>query len=57
MLIVFYDRYTEEQLATKIKDSETRLTTMIQSAIAQLKLELKIGHQELLLSDQNKKNQ
>lgn len=41
--IVFYDRYMEEKLATKIKNSET---TMIQNALAQLKLESKVEHRK-----------
>lgn len=54
--IGFYDRYIEEKLVTKIQDLQTRLTT-IENTITQLKLELKVEHQERLLSDQNKKNQ
>ncbi|RPA98972.1 hypothetical protein L873DRAFT_1789909 [Choiromyces venosus 120613-1] len=41
--VVFYDRYTEEKLMAKILDSETRITTMVQNALIQLKLELRIN--------------
>ncbi|RPB13390.1 hypothetical protein P167DRAFT_535095 [Morchella conica CCBAS932] len=55
--LIFYDRYMEEKLEKKQGEMETRLTILIQNAITQLKLELKVEHQERLLSDQNKKNQ
>ncbi|CUS08750.1 unnamed protein product [Tuber aestivum] len=52
---LFYDNSTEKRLSKRQDDMEKRLTTMIQNAITQLKMELKLESQEGSLSGQNKK--
>jgi len=49
--IIFYDHYTEERLEGKIKESEERVTTMVENSMSVLKLELKVESKERLLSD------
>ncbi|CUS12065.1 unnamed protein product [Tuber aestivum] len=48
--VIFYDRHIEENFAKKQDEMEKRLTTAIEKAIGQLKLELKVESQERLLS-------